>query len=231
MLNRASADQSLPDVSSRTLFVWTKMQAEGGQSLASILEIKEAERQAGDGVFWWGVGNSLGSAVRKAATDSGGTLPVLFSQMRSPPKKADTHPSGVCIWNTWKGPDGKEHEIPNHVLEWSRGTLDKKSHYALVCHSDQPLRLDHHAFEPSLCRTHLGNPLGGSQVTALLEGDLDADHAPGSYHFGFRATLVAPWMVMLVKPRLLSDDERATHSIWRKDGDWRHFINRFRGYG
>jgi len=169
MLNRASADQSLPDVSSRTLFVWTKMQAEGGQSLASILEIKEAERQAGDGVFWWGVGNSLGSAVRKAATDSGGTLPVLFSQMRSPPKKADTHPSGVCIWNTWKGPDGKEHEIPNHVLEWSRGTLDKKSHYALVCHSDpqESPHFDRHITAAWLAVTLWGAPCCSSRGASL----------------------------------------------------------------
>jgi hypothetical protein len=34
-----------------TAFVWTKMQAEGGQTLSSILAIKEAERLAGDGIF------------------------------------------------------------------------------------------------------------------------------------------------------------------------------------
>ena len=35
-------------------FVWTKIQAEAGQSIKRILNRKELERQASDGTFWWG---------------------------------------------------------------------------------------------------------------------------------------------------------------------------------
>ncbi len=35
-------------------FIWSKMQMESGLSLSQILVLKEAERLAGDGVFWWG---------------------------------------------------------------------------------------------------------------------------------------------------------------------------------
>lgn len=64
-------------------FVWTRMQAEGGQRLHKILELKEAERQAGSGLFWWGVGNSLGAALVEHARAASGTLPVVFSEMTS----------------------------------------------------------------------------------------------------------------------------------------------------
>ena len=39
-------------------FVWTKIQAEAGQSIKRILNRKELERQASDGTFWWGIGES-----------------------------------------------------------------------------------------------------------------------------------------------------------------------------
>ncbi len=37
-------------------FVWTKMQTESGMNLTAILALKEAERLAGGGIFWWGSG-------------------------------------------------------------------------------------------------------------------------------------------------------------------------------
>jgi len=220
---------SVDEVGRRLPFVWTKMQDEGGQTLASILEIKNAERIAGQGVFWWGIGNSLGFAVREAAIKAGGTLPVVFSLMLSRSKLADRKPSAVYVWTAWKDSLGKEHQLPSHVLSWSRGAPDKKSHYALVCRCDEPLRLNPQPFEPSLCRTYLGNPLGASQVTALVEGDLDGDHSGGRYGFGFRATLIEPWVATLINPRSLSESERATHSRWRKAGDWQQFVSAMRG--
>ena len=48
---------------SAAYFVWSKMQAEAGQGLAAIVARKEAERAAVDGIFWWGIGNSLGRAM------------------------------------------------------------------------------------------------------------------------------------------------------------------------
>ncbi len=57
-----------PDrVSSMDAFVWTKMGVESGEGLEQIVRRKEAERVEGNGEFWWGIGNSLGPAVRDAA--------------------------------------------------------------------------------------------------------------------------------------------------------------------
>jgi hypothetical protein len=39
-------------------FVWTKIQADAGESVRQILYRKEQERLAGDGSFWWGIGES-----------------------------------------------------------------------------------------------------------------------------------------------------------------------------
>lgn len=207
------------------------MHAEGGQPLSKILAIKDAERRAGDGTFWWGVGNSLGTAVQEAAQNAGGSLPVLFSMMRSAPQKKDSHPGQVCLWTVWEDLAGRVHDIPKHVLEWSRGAENKRTHYALVCRSLEPLVLGDQPFDSSRCRTHLGNSIGGPGATRLLQGDLDGGHSPGNYDLGFRATLVEPWVVKLVKPRFLSPVERDLHSSWKKGDDWAKFVALFRDEG
>jgi hypothetical protein len=51
-------------------FVWSRMQTESRTTLPAILAVKELERSAGNGVFWWGVENSSGPALRKAGQDS-----------------------------------------------------------------------------------------------------------------------------------------------------------------
>lgn len=62
-----------PDRGSRMdVFVWTKMGAESGEGLEQIVRRKEAERLQGSGQFWWGIGNSLGPAVRGARSLSQG---------------------------------------------------------------------------------------------------------------------------------------------------------------
>ena len=61
-------------------FVWTKMGVESGEDLAKIIRRKESERIAGRGIFWWGIGNSLGAAVRIKDNDRVG-------QRRSAAKK------------------------------------------------------------------------------------------------------------------------------------------------
>src|SRR5580658_10260655 len=97
-------------------------------------------------------------AVDQLAAQAGGTLPILFSMMRTTAQKRDAEPEMVFLWTEWKDRNGQIHPIPPHVLEWSPGAQHKKTHYALVCHSSVPLAIgDHGAFDPSLCRTHLGN--------------------------------------------------------------------------
>ena len=200
------------------------MQDEGGQRLAKIVELKEAERAAGNGLFWWGIGTSLGEAADQYAAQNGGALPILFSMMKSRPQKRDTAPESVFLWTEWQDRDGKVHPIPSHVLEWSRGRQGKKTHYALICRSNAPLAIgDHGAFDPSRCRTHLGNRTADSTVTALLKGDVDADHSPGTYHFGFRASFLQA--VKLVAPRAVSPD---AIRAWTKGGDWQAFVDTIR---
>jgi hypothetical protein len=48
-------------------FVWTKIQAEAGETLDRILGRKELERLAGNGSFWWGIGESKARAIRVLA--------------------------------------------------------------------------------------------------------------------------------------------------------------------
>jgi hypothetical protein len=179
-------------------FVWTKMQAEAGQSLASILEDKERQRIAGNGIFWWGIGSSLGAGLQNLAQEAGGTLPILFSRMLGRPKQSDSSPAGIVMWRSWTDELGHIHPVPGYAKVSSR-EHGRSQHYALVCKSDRPIAMRRLPFDPSRCRTPSGKLPGASQVTALLLGDLDDDHSAGAYEFGFRATLVEPWFVKLIR--------------------------------
>jgi hypothetical protein len=182
-------------------FVWTKMGVESGEGLAEIVRRKEAERLSGNGLFWWGIGNSLGAAVREDARAQGGTLPVLFSKMLGRARAIDEAPRMVWRWTGWEDENGRIQEVPAHVKVISRGELSKERHYALVCYSDVPIALSSGGpkFDPMLCRTRAGKAPGSSQVTALLRGSPDK-HSKGPYEVCFWAALIDPWAVKLVRP-------------------------------
>jgi hypothetical protein len=181
-------------------FVWTKMGAESGEGLAKIVQRKEAERIVGRGIFWWGIGNSLGPAVCSSASQQDGKLPVLFSRMLGRAKPHDAAPDTVYKWTAWEDDGGRIHPLPSHVKVISRGAASKEKHYALVCYSATPISLGGTGdrFDPNSCRTMAGKVPGSSQVTALLNGTVK--HSTGDYEIAFRATLVAPWAVKLVRP-------------------------------
>ena len=186
-------------------FVWTKIGVESGEGLAQIVRRKEEERASGNGIFWWGIGSSLGAAVRERARAQGGSLPVVFSKMLSPAKIDDVSPEIVWRWQKWEDESGRIHNIPKHVKVVSRGSELKGKHYALVCHSDIPLVLeaDGEKFDPTLCRTLRGKAPGSSQVTALLTGPI-TKHTTGFYQVAFRATLIEPWAPKLLDPVVVS---------------------------
>ncbi|MGE5548239.1 MAG: hypothetical protein ACM33T_15140 [Solirubrobacterales bacterium] len=212
-----------------SFFVWSKMQSEAGQGLTAIIARKEAERKAGNGVFWWGIGNSLGTAVHDAARLSGGHLPVLFSKMLSRPKAQDSAPDSVVLWTKWVDGDGQEQDVPPHVLVTSRAAEGKRNHYALACYSKSALTIkDHGPFDPTNCRTLAGKCPGASQVTALLTGPI-APHEQGPYSEGFQVSLIAPYMVKLVDGRLLDPTERDLISFWPLGGVWDDLVQRLRG--
>ena len=183
-------------------FVWTKMGVEFGEGLERIVSRKETERVAGSGQFWWGIGNSLGPAAREAARSQGGKLPVLFSTMLGKPRTADSAPEMIWQWTAREDEAGRIHTIPAHAKVISRGAAAKDRHYAFVCYSPAPLALAHRGnrFDPAQCRTLSGKLPGASQVTALLRGDPDT-HRSGPYEVCFRALLVEPWAVKLVRPQ------------------------------
>ncbi len=197
--------------------VFWKMGADGGQALEAVIARREFERRMGNGIFWWAIGSPLGQAVRCAAEDAGGVLPVLFSQMPSKPQRRDTHPNEILLWPEWQDLSGTTQKVPDHILLWSRGTDrgPKQRHYALVCHSDTPVMLGCHGpFDPTQCQTHLGQRPGTSQVTALLRDDARDSHVPSKYRLGFRASIICPWFVRLVNPRQLTPRERVDFSNW-----------------
>ena len=183
------------------MFVWTKMGTESGEELARIVKRKEAERVAGNGIFWWGIGKSLGSNVRSFARAQGDTLPVIFSCMLSRAKIIDTSPKEIFRWTRWENEDGASRPIPQHVKVISRGAPDKGRHYALVCRSEGPIELatKGERFDPRQCLTPSGKVPGASQVTALLEGSIEG-HPRGNYEISFRAILIAPYAPKLLAP-------------------------------
>jgi hypothetical protein len=190
-------------VPTSTPFVYTKPGAfETGEGLSNIIVRKEAERVANSNVFWWGVGNSLGSRLAETARVAGGTLPLLFLVPISPTPASpeDTNPEFEFHWTKWQDFDGALKTVPPAVRVISRGNDEKRKHYALVCRSETSLKFAPSGtmFDLQLCRTANDKAPGSSQVTALVWGDSDGGHSNGKYQIAFRATLVYPWQATLV---------------------------------
>jgi hypothetical protein len=186
------------------IFVWTKVGTEAGEPLASILARKEHERVTG-GVFWWGIGTSLGPALRDQAQKAGGTLPVLFCEMLGPAQRHDVSPASTVRWARWRDWSGMEADTPSHICVTSRGEdrndRPKDKHYALLCSSTQPITFNksRQSFEPRNCRTLSGRVPGDSQNTAPLDGNPANSHLGGRYRVAFTATLIMPWQVTLIR--------------------------------
>ena len=116
-------------------FCWTKMGSESGQSLEILLKRKDLERISNKGIFIWGIGNSLGNTVWKFVNDVKDPI-VLFSKIKSNPKRVDVQPSKVFLWKSYIDRHNNIHEIPKYALVLSRANSDKvlkKNHYALIC--------------------------------------------------------------------------------------------------
>ena len=183
---------------------WTRMQAEAGQALEAIIARKELERQAGGGLFLWGVGSAPSRAIRPLAQLSR-RIPVIFSVMRSKPKPTDTAPSRVVVWRHYVDTGGAARRLPAHCIVTSRGDSargPKRAHYALMCRSDAPLELHSGIeFNPAGYRNagQRGAPVGASQVTALLQPCAPVDGKPG-YEANMLAELTGSYWVRLVDP-------------------------------
>lgn len=183
------------------------MQSEAGQDIRTIISRKEAERRAGDGLFFWGVGTAPSRAIR-TLTSKSSDIDVVFSLMKSRPQAQDVTPKGVVAWQTYFDGEGIEQPIPEHVLVLSRkhcGTVNKNVHFALVCNSNDELQLtDLGSFDPTAYRniSAVGGPIGNSQVTALVVRTRD-ESSVSPYRVNFRAKLVGWYWVRLGRPQPL----------------------------
>ena len=183
---------------------WTRMQAEAGQELSRIVQRKEAERRAGGGLFFWGVGNAPATSI-PSLSKRAIPIPVIFSVMKSAPKLADAHPSAVVVWDAYIDSWGMERQLPDHALVLSRRDSPggaKKVHYALVCHSPEPLTVrrgdafNHRAF----CNaSERGAPVGASQVTALVR-HCGSTGQGADYEINMQAALTGSYWVRLTRP-------------------------------
>jgi hypothetical protein len=212
---------------------WSRMQSEAGQMLDAIIARKERERQAGEGLFLWGVGNAPSTAI-SALARLRLPVPVVFSTMKTKPKAIDVAPSRTVVWRSYVDEHGAERPLPPSALVTSRGDSAggaKSRHYALMCYSDAPLELIRGIpFDPAAFRNAggAGAPVGASQVTALLRQVADQDETP-DYEANVIAWLTGGYWVRLADPQELN--VASITEIANFDGDareWTELVARLR---
>jgi len=185
-------------------FCWTRFGVEAGEPIDRILERKEIERQRNQGLFYWGIGNSVGPGIREMIRQY--TRPeALFSPIAGPPRPADASPTYVVAWTQGETLWGDSHPVPDHSLVTSRlaGPSDGRAHYALVCFSSEPLALSPEgpplAFD-SLRNLLSGRRVGASQVTAVVRREPGRALPGRQYTVALRAQLVYPYFLRLTHP-------------------------------
>jgi hypothetical protein len=187
-------------------FCWTRFGTEAGETISQILRRKEAERRANHGTFFWGIGNSVAQGITELVRASS-QPELLFSPIKGAARVADVNPDAVVRWQSAETISGQFFRLPVGTVLTSRTAARKRSHYALVCHTDEPLRVsDHgHILFHALRNLLSGRSVGSSQVTAvvrLLRGSfLDS----ASYTIALRVRLVYPFFVRLRDPVPIND--------------------------
>ena len=192
-------------------FCWTRFGPEAGESFGEILSRKEAERQAGEGVFYWGIGSAIGPALRTLVTRTD-EPEVLFSPIRTAPRPVDASPDCVVRWWAGEGLSGERVDLPAHACVTSRWDplRPNTARYALVCGSDDTLRSDDHGdlCFGSLLNLRSGAPIGASQVTAVVRHDRTRPRLGRAYRVALRTSLVWPYLIRLASPEIV--DSSAT---------------------
>lgn len=180
-------------------FCWTRFGTEAGEPIGSILGRKEIERLANGGTFYWGVGNSVAPGVT-ALLERVAAPEVLFSPIKGRPRVVDVAPPSVVRWREATTLTGDRITLPETIRVTSRPS---RLHYALVCSVTDPLDIAHlgRLRFSELRNLVSGNPLGASQVTAVVSRDADAvPDGDDGYVVALRARLVEPYFVRLAAP-------------------------------
>jgi hypothetical protein len=217
---------------------WSRMQTEAGQELQAIVDRKELERSAGNGMFCWGVGNAPPRSIPDLAR-TGSDVDVVFSVMKSRPKAVDVAPSRLRIWRSFFDHSGREQPLPPASLITSRGDAALRArnvHYALMCRSGQELRLgDFGPFDPNAYRnfSDTGGAVGASQVTALLRR-VSREAPATAYKVNLRAKLGQGYWVRLGDPIDLTADRRSVlervlaNLLYVTPGEWMRIVSDLR---
>ncbi len=190
--------QVIPDA-----FCWTRFGTEAGETIENILERKEKERRNNDGIFFWGVGNSVAPGLA-ALLENGERPEVLFSPIKGPPRAVDRAPAARFAWRAGLDLGGGHFELPPAARVTSGGQAGGpgRAHYALVCASSRPLAIvqgDADLDFLALRNLVSGNPLGASQVTAVVRMLRDQPASDMRYPVAMRAELAPPYFVRLTE--------------------------------
>lgn len=191
-------------------FCWTKFGAEAGEQPDSIRQRKEQERKSNDGLFLWGIGNSVGKAIAHLAGIESQPF-IIFSPIRTKPRKIDESPSGTVVWTEAHTLDGSQWQIPSGSLVTSRSESangkPKDAHYALVCYSKTSLletRLSGEIVSSLLTNLMTGSAVGFSQVTSVVKRVGTSGSRGPSYSIGFSAVLHYPYFIRLSRPQAVA---------------------------
>jgi hypothetical protein len=211
---RAQSDSQVAQLPNS--FCWSRFGTEAGETIEKILQRKETERERNNGVFLWGIGNALGPSMRELVRRE--AVPeVIFSPIRSKPRLEDVTPASTVVWTVGRDLSGVPCPLPSASVVTSRysstGTRAQR-HYALVCHSENPLAIAMSApvINFGLLRNLLSNNVvGASQVTAVVRHEEHATPSRLSYLVAMRFRLVAPYLIELFEPKPHPGDARAIH--------------------
>jgi len=182
-------------------FCWTRFGTEAGETISEILQRKDAERRANEGMFFWGIGNSVAPGIAELVRKSS-QPELLFSPIKGRPRSTDVCPEAVVRWRSAETIDGDILHIPDAITLTSRMATGKRSHYALVCSTERPLEFANHgqvAFG-ALRNLLSGRSVGPSQVTAVVRLLRGALVGGAIYAIALRVRLVHPYFVRLMDP-------------------------------
>lgn len=184
---------NLPDV-----FVWSKIGQESGEDISLIFRRKEMERVSTGGVFFWGIGVSLGEKVRNVTSPK-----VFFSHIKTKARREDAYPCQIVVWESYFH-DGGTYKIPDNILVISK--MPKRNQYALICRRDTPLEYGcfGNIYHHDLRNFQRGTRIGGSQVSAVVQQanqETDRDYYPICSY----ADLVYPYCVKLMDYRIITE--------------------------
>ncbi|MGE6323216.1 hypothetical protein ACQKEF_23655 [Pseudomonas oryzihabitans] len=215
------------------------MGIESGEGLQAIIRRKNWERKLGNGIFYWGIGQSLGLNAQNAALSNRNSLKAIFSPMISKAKAIDRKPEKLFLWNDYISSDGSEIPLPSHAFITSRADLPsgrlKSAHYALICSSRTDLTEIGDITLDFKMLTNFSSErgLGPSQVTAVVKKtNIDSPSTKSRYYpVSFITDMLPPYTVRLSNPTILSLDEVEEINSVTMNGDileWSRIVRNLR---